>query len=109
MCYVSLSVGLQNVITKKWLFLQDNVVGCMTYGAMADMSAGLIIGAMCIRSLSGFLTIHLDLVLMTSLSCKLIPLSFGTFITPCLQSLIATILLCSLLSIAFPFWVLFVY
>ena len=106
MCYVGLSAGWQNVI-QKCLFLWDNVVGHKTFGAMANMLAWPIIGAICVR-VSIFLTICLDLILMTSLSCKLTPLSFRTFIAHCLKLLLATILLCSFLSIAFPFWVLFV-
>ena len=51
--------------TKMCLFLQNKVVGHMTYSAVADMSAGLIFIVMCMRGLSSFLIIHPDLVLMT--------------------------------------------
>ena len=58
-------------------------------------------------SLSGFLMICLDLVLMTSLPCGIVLLSIEAFVFSCYGSLFATALFCSL-SLASPFWLLFV-
>ena len=74
--------------------LQVHCVGHMTYSTVADMSARLLLLIYVCESLSGFLTIHPDLVLMISPFCGIVTLSPGVFIVFCLLSSLTTSLLC---------------
>ena len=80
--------------TKMCLFWQNNVVSHTTYSTVADMLARLLLFIYVYESLSGFLTICLDLVLMISPLCGIVTFSPGVFIVFCLLSSLATPLLC---------------
>ena len=70
------------------------MVICTTYSTAANMSAGLLLMIYVYDSLSGFLTIHPDLVLMILPFCGIAILSSGVFMVICLLSSLATSLIC---------------
>ena len=90
--------------TKMCLFWQTNMVSHMTYSTVADMSARLLFLIYVYESLCGFLTIHLDLVLMILLFCGIVTLSPGVFIVYFLLSSLTTSLLCWSCTSSHPWW-----
>ena len=68
LCYVGLSASMAKCCTKRCLEFKNNAVSCMTFHWRLTCQSGSYCGYMYV-SLSGFLTIHPDLVLLTSFSC----------------------------------------
>ena len=76
----------------------------MAYSTVTDMSTGLLLLIYVCESLSDFLTICPDLVLMISPFCGIVTLSPGVFIVFCLLSSLTTSLLCWSCSSSHPCW-----